>query len=109
MAISCSAVPPEKITTGGDQSREILTDKQYLPPHRREQIKVQALVDHLAAEQVGENADTAEEDGQAKVIELEDRREDRLIVIQIPRRLEIDAHPVSHRRTQASHPALPSV
>ena len=53
-----------------------LRQQQHFAPHRRQQIEVQAALDHLPANQPRKNAQAAEEDAQANVIELDDARQD---------------------------------
>jgi hypothetical protein len=56
---------------GRQQRREVLPDHQHLAAHRREEVVMQALLDHLAAEQVHEDRHRAEENRQAQHKQLE--------------------------------------
>src|ERR1700676_2140495 len=65
---------------GSDQASQVFADCQDLAANGREQVEMQALIQHLAAKQVGEHAHTAEEDRQAQVEKLEDAGEDQGIL-----------------------------
>ena len=60
----------------GEQAGKVLPGHQHLAPDGREQVEMEALVQHLTAEQVHENADASEEDRQSQVIKLKDRGKD---------------------------------
>jgi hypothetical protein len=61
---------------------EIFACHQHLAPQRREVVIVQGFFQHLRAEQAGEDAHAAEEDGAAQVEELEHGGEDDAVVAQ---------------------------
>jgi hypothetical protein len=70
---------------GGDADDEAcqeLAEGEELAAHGGEQIVVQAAFHHLASEQAGEQAQAAEEDAQAQVVELEDAGEDGGVLVQ---------------------------
>ncbi len=52
---------------GGEFGQE-----QNLAAHRREQIEMEAALDHLAANEARENSQASEEDCQAEIVELDD-------------------------------------
>src|SRR5580704_16039167 len=75
-----------------NQTGQVFADRQDLAANGREQVEVQALIQHLAAEQVGEHAHTGKENRQPQVEKLEDAGEDQGVLgdgIPIPL---IDAH-----------------
>src|SRR5579872_5912677 len=49
---------------------------QHFTAHRSQKVVMQAALDHVAAEQPGKNADAAEENAEAYVIDLEDAGQD---------------------------------
>ena len=61
---------------GGDEAGEVFSQDQDFAAHGSEEVVVQAFVEHLAAEEVHEDADAAEEDRQAQIEVLEDGGED---------------------------------
>ena len=75
----------------GQQTGQKLPGHENLPPHRRQQIEVQALIQHLPPEQVHEDAHAPEKDGQPQVKELEYRGENHGIFLEIAAILFIDA------------------
>jgi hypothetical protein len=54
-----------------EQAREKLSNYQNFSAQRRQEIVVQALLHHLASEQVDEDSHTAEKDGDPEIEELE--------------------------------------
>ena len=55
----------------GQESREIFASQQNLTPHGCKQVEMEALIEHLSAEQVDKDTHAAKEDGQTQKIELE--------------------------------------
>src|ERR1051325_7019458 len=66
-----------------DQSSQVLPGQERLAAGRREKPEVQGLVQHLAAEQVHENAEAAEKDRQSKIEELKNSREDAAVFLEV--------------------------
>src|SRR4051812_4417301 len=66
-----------------DESREKLACDKHLAAYRREQVIVQALVEHLAAKQVHEDAHASEKDGDAKIKKLENAGEDLRVLSEV--------------------------
>src|SRR5258708_25875431 len=64
--------------------------QQHLAANGREQIKVQTLVDQLAAEKIHEDADATEKDHQAQVVELKHAGEDERVLLQIAAAAAVD-------------------
>jgi len=62
----------------GQESREILAGQQNLSPHRCKQVEMEALIEHLSAEQIDKDTHAAKEDGQTQEIELEAGSKDEL-------------------------------
>ena len=60
------------------QARQILAGHQQFAAQRRQVVVVQRLLQHFAAEQVGEDAHAAEEDPEAQIVEVEQAGEDQL-------------------------------
>ena len=66
---------------------QIFAEEQRLPPRGRQQPVVQRLVQHFAAEQIHEDAQTTEEDRQRQVEVLEDCGKDGTVFFKIHERL----------------------
>ena len=76
---------------GRNQSGRILAREQYLAPRRREKPEVQRPVAHLAAEEIHEDAQTAEEDREPQVEVLEDPREHRAVLFEVEQTANVSA------------------
>jgi len=66
---------------GHEKAREVFPSHQNFAAHRREEVVVKALLEHLAAEQVHEDRHGAEEDRQAQHVQLEDAGELREVLL----------------------------
>ena len=64
---------------GGYQAGDVLAEQQHPARRRYEKPKVQGLVEHLAAKQVDEDTEAAEENRQPQVEVLEDARVDHAV------------------------------
>ena len=91
MAASVSRAPPAEDHDGRNQPGRKLAREQHVAPRRREKPEVQRPVGHLPAEQIHEDAQTAEEDGEPQVEVLEDPREDRSVLFEIEQAVEAPA------------------
>ena len=76
MAKNCSTVLRQIGADGHAEAREKLAGYEDFAADRREEVVVQALVEDLAAEQVHEDSQAAEEDGQPQIEHLEHGGED---------------------------------
>ena len=74
-----------------DQPGGILAREQHLAPRRREKPEVQRPVAHLPAEEIHEDAQTAEEDREPQVEVLEDPREDRPVLFEVEQTVDVPA------------------
>ena len=70
-----------------EASGGVLGEQQHFAPDRREQIEMQAALDHFPANEAGEDAKAAEEDAEADVVELDDAGQHVRVVIEIKRRV----------------------
>ncbi|MDQ1348857.1 MAG: hypothetical protein QG573_2233 [Acidobacteriota bacterium] len=62
---------PEK-RAARDDTGEVLADHEDVAPQRREKVEVEAALEHLAANEVGEDSEAAEEDDEAQEEELKE-------------------------------------
>src|SRR5262249_53713518 len=60
---------------GYDEAGEVFAGDQHFAAHGREEVIVQGLLEHLTAEEIGEDTHGAEEDSGAQVIEHEESGE----------------------------------
>ncbi len=67
---------PTKRNDRRGQARQILAGHQQFAAQRRQVVVVQRLFQHLAAEEIREDAHAAEEDSQAQIVEVEQPGED---------------------------------
>src|SRR4030095_9721542 len=74
-----------------NQPRRILAREQHLTPRRREKPEVERPVAHLAAEEIHEDAQTAEEDREPQVEVLKDAREDRSVFFEVEHTVDVPA------------------